>query len=461
MNFPSMIKNLSPALGERGKIKVGRKGQMMRSKAGNDFQPPVKLDHFLITTMQRGPDDNFIRDEEIHASLGPKPTEIPVRLLYDDIGLNFQCRYTCYKGRQRWCVGDGETAARIIAANKTQQVTCPCERQAPDYQGPEKCKINGCLSVIIDGAATVGGVWRFRTTSFNSTMAILSSLSLIKSVTGGPLAGIPLFMTLTPKTVANPVDGKSQTIHVAGLEYRGGIDELRAIGYDVAMKRQTHQIKMGDIEAQARKLLSYEDPVSDEDVVEEFYPEQAVAAEAGPVNVVAPVVEEHPAAPPPQKTPEERFIERIEAAMIDRIEMSSYLSSICESSKRRHSVADIIAMVIDDEARFAEMVKDFKRWRETKPAPAEAPPQYQPDHTARNDRTGMGALYGETFPPPVPPPLTVFELAAKTPESDEMAEALMVAGVTNIPTATADKIKVGEALIEIRKRPERKPGMEG
>ena len=42
-----------------------------------------------------------------------KLTEIPVRLLYDDIDLNFPTRYSCYKGNQCWCTGDGERAQRL------------------------------------------------------------------------------------------------------------------------------------------------------------------------------------------------------------------------------------------------------------------------------------------------------------------------------------------------------------
>lgn len=413
--YPNMIKNLSPSLGERGKIKVGRKGQVMKSSKGNEFQPPQKLDHFLITTMQRGTDGNFAIDSEIHGQLGPKPKEIPVRLLYDDIDLNFQCRYTCYKGRQRWCVGDGERATRIMAPGKTQIVPCPCERQAPDYSGPDKCKINGCLSVIIDGAATVGGVWRFRTTSYNSTMGILSSLSLIKSVTGGPLAGIPLMMTLTPKTVANPVDGKSQTVFVVGLEYRGGVDELRQIGFDVAMKRQTHQIRMEDIEKQARKLLAYEDPVNDEDTVDEFYPDQGAEAES------ATMVKPEPEAPPPPDFEERRANEE------DVVRMTDFLEAM--SAHHKVDVETIQQQAAATDEAWAELMKTYRAWCKKHPVnqPAEEPEA------------------------PESADLTAYEAEAKRCDdagdvTEAMAEALEKCGLTNMPTKTADKHRVGAAL---------------
>lgn len=165
--------------------------------------------------------------------------------------------------------------------------------------------------------------------------------------------------------------------------------------------------------------------------------------------------------PPAKRTPDEILSGLLFTNGINKADMDAYLKHVSDSSKRKVPVADIIAMVVDDGARFDEMLKDFEKWRAAQ-APADEPPQYPPSFTACNDRRGMGKLYGETSDEP--PPLTMFEMAAKAPESDEMAEALMVAGLTNIPTATADKIKVGKALIEIRNRPahapEREPGMD-
>lgn len=283
------IKNLTPGLVERGKIKIGQKGEMRKSSRGNEFQPPQKLDHFLITTMERGQDGNFLRDQQLHRQLGDKPREIPVVLIYDDIDLNFQTRYAAYKGRTLGCTGDGEVARRLAVPAKDgkpaeyTEVACPCFRQDPTYQGPDKCKINGTLSVMIQGAEAIGGVWKLRTTSYNSVVGILSSLALIKRITGGPLAGIPLMMTLTPKAVTDPVSGGQQTVYVVGLEYRGGMQALQDQGHNLLLSRTTHNLRIEHIEDEARQLISYRpssfaapDDVDDE--VEEFYPE-AVQAE--------------------------------------------------------------------------------------------------------------------------------------------------------------------------------------
>jgi hypothetical protein len=279
------IKNLSAGLVERGKIKIGNKGAVRQSQGGNSWQAPQKLDHFLITTTERGKDNNFLRDESLHEKLGDKPRDIPVVLIYDDIDLNFQTRYAAYAGKTLWCSGDGEQASRAqkLTDGSVQYnpVSCPCERQAPTYQGKDKCKINGTLSVMIRGAEAIGGVWKFRTTSYNSVVGVMSSLALIKRVTGGPLAGIPLVMTLTPKTVQDPIQGSQQTIYVVGVEFRGNIEKLQDTGHQLMLSQSKHNLKIEHIEQEARTLLSYApqqfaapDDISDE--VDEYYPEAAL-----------------------------------------------------------------------------------------------------------------------------------------------------------------------------------------
>ena len=290
-----MIKNLCPGLMEMGKIKIGNKGAVRKSQSGNDWQAPQKLDHFLVTTMQRGADNNFLLDEFIHKQLGDAPKSIPVRLIYDDISLNFATRYICYYGKTVFCSGDGESAQRLQKDGTTKTIACTCGRQDPKYTGddgpagPEglggknskgKCKINGILSVIIDGAMAVGGVWKFRTTSYNSVVGILSSLALIQRITGGRLAGIPMNMTVSPKTVQDPIAGNQQTIYVVGLQYAGTVESLREVGYEIAMVEAKHGISMARIEHDAMLMLSHvpaaglgDDLASD--VVDEFYPEEA------------------------------------------------------------------------------------------------------------------------------------------------------------------------------------------
>jgi hypothetical protein len=281
-NLSPIINGLIPGLPERGKIKIGMKGAKRTTQNGKTFQLPQKIDHFIVTTLERDNDDNFKKDVEIHKELSPKPKELPIRLLYDDITLNFQCRYACYKGRELFCQGDGAKAYRIEQNKKYTERECPCERVLPDYDGEGgngkgACKINGSLSVLIDcKSASIGGVWKYRTTGYNSTTGILGSLQLIHGITGGLLAGIPLTLTVTPKVA--PVNGKSQTIYVVGIIYKGSVESLRQISLDCAQKSANHYARMQQVEITAKKMISYEKSLVDEasDIVEEFHPDELI-----------------------------------------------------------------------------------------------------------------------------------------------------------------------------------------
>jgi hypothetical protein len=272
------IKNLVPRLAERGKIKIGERGEVKTSQQGKQFSQPKKLDHFVVTTMQRDTAGRMLPDVELMRKLSPqggKLKELPVMLLYNDPDVNFQTRYSCYIGNRLWCCGDGEEAQRLGQDGKYQSVPCPCLRLEANNTGKDKCKPNGTLQVLLQGVDRIGGVWKFRTTSWNSVNSIMSSLKLIQAITGGVLAGIPLKLVLSPKTVTVPGTGQNMVVYVVSLEFPGTEQELAKIGYDIAKRRAEHKAKMDQIEAEARKALEHleETPEEMREVQEEFYPE--------------------------------------------------------------------------------------------------------------------------------------------------------------------------------------------
>ena len=279
-----IIKTLAPGLVERGKIKIGEKGKMVTSAKGAKFQPPQKLDHFIITTTERGPDGNFLRDEAAHAVLGDAPTRIPVRLLYDDVELNYQSRFVAYEGRTLVRVCDGEIC-ELRDDTSREEVPCLCAGKDPFADGV--CKPASVLSVVLDindSNSALGGVWKFRSTSYNTARGLLASLLLIQRVSGGLLAGIPLDLVVGPKQVANPKDGKQQTIYVVHMEYRGGIEDLQNFGHQLAAQNASRLAQIRQIEVNARAMLTAPDlDIDDEDTVPEFFPEQA----APPPNSVS------------------------------------------------------------------------------------------------------------------------------------------------------------------------------
>ena len=318
------IKNLVPRLAERGKVKIGEKGEVKTSQQGKQFSQPKKLDHFVVTTMQRDAAGRLLPDLELMRKLAPqggKLKELPVMLLYNDPDVNFQTRYSCYIGNRLWCCGDGEGAQRLEQDGKYQPVPCPCLRLEANYGGKDRCKPNGTLQVLLQGVDRIGGVWKFRTTSWNSVNSIMSSLKLIQAITGGVLAGIPLKLVLSPKTVTIPGTGQNMIVYVVSLEFPGTEQELAKIGYDIAKRRADHKAKMDMIEAEARKALEHleETPEEMREVQEEFYPEGVtieVQPEAGlesePESGEEPPTTLTPEASPPEagekpEKPEETF----------------------------------------------------------------------------------------------------------------------------------------------------------
>jgi cell division septation protein DedD len=278
---PPIVRDMQPGLTEVGRIKIGSKGELITTRGGKAFQAPKKQDYFTVTTIQRGTDNNFIRDEAIHTQIGAKPKEIEVRLLFNDPWANFQSRYVAYDGKSAWCTGDGHEATRrneLRSTNRaTHKVACTCEHLLPDGEEP-RCKINGRLAVLLEHGHTVGGVWTFRTTSWNSIRQLQDSLRLLAFATKGQLAGLPFVLTIRPKQVTM-ADGRVNTIQVVGIEYRGSFQELRQEAERAAASDVKYGRRIRTLDAEA-KLLTAPIDADDEDgdVISEFYPAAATAA---------------------------------------------------------------------------------------------------------------------------------------------------------------------------------------
>jgi hypothetical protein len=269
----SFITNLVPRLPEIGKIKIGGLGAEKTSAKGNKFRMPEKYDYFKITKNEKDNAGDFILDTKAHEILGEKPTEIPVRLLFNDITLSWQCRYVRYDGSKLIGRGDGETFEMLIN-NKWEQIDPPIEQLDPAYDKLDKWKISGVFSCLLDiSSAGVGGIWRFRTTSYNSCMSIQASLALIASQTAGYMAGLPLKMVVHNKAGVNPKTGQPVKVPVVHIEFRGTIEGLQS-----KVKTLINNIKHIEMLEKGERLAletSGDTYFSEDDTVsQEFFPEQ-------------------------------------------------------------------------------------------------------------------------------------------------------------------------------------------
>ena len=256
------IKNLTPRLAEIGKIKIGGKSlKKITTKSKKVFQPPVKFDHFVITKLTRDGNSNLIKDEKVMAKLGNNSRELPIVLLYDDTELNFPTSYALYAGRSCRCRGNG-----IVAERDNGEVACnPKECK---WMIEKKCKPNGVLSAIIPYAQKVGGVYKFRTTSWNSVQNILSAIEYIKMQTGGKIAGIPLKLEMEKKHTE--AHGNVETVN---LVYDGSENKLQQASLLETKRRETYKLNMKEYEQLAIESGVTDDNDDPQEIEDEFYHE--------------------------------------------------------------------------------------------------------------------------------------------------------------------------------------------
>jgi len=303
-------KGLSHRLAEVGKIKTGMKGAEITSQGGKKFQPPKKLDHFIITTTERDPKTgNLFEDGDLMEKLGKDPRELKIRLPFDSIDKNFFTQFQSYNGGKKICAGDGETAERrgIVEVKgekgKEQLVikgdalsTVPCDFETCPIAVADKCKVSGILSVFLPQAGDLGGVYKYRTHSWNGVSSILGALEFFATNTGGILQGLPLKLVLVKKTTEEHGNINYATVVIDGEELHG----LRRLAIEERESRKLLNYDMEKIEAEAAKSGFFEDRDPEQEVEAEFYaypdetkPEKGTAAED-----VAAALEAEPVAEP-------------------------------------------------------------------------------------------------------------------------------------------------------------------
>ena len=267
-----MIHGLSPRLAEIGKIKIGT----LSDKMVKGRRLPEKLDHFVVTSLLRDDCGDLLIDEEMTKKIGNSCQELPIYLCYDDPSLNFTTFYGHFTQSRLQCMGNGITASRTLESGDKEEITCnpkTCEA----YQ-KKQCKPYGRLSVILADASRVGGCYVLRTTSWNSIRNILTSMSFIRTITGGILAGIKLKMRLIPMQVQPRDMGRTVKIYTVNIEYGGSWEELK----DEAAKEMRRRVQLGtnmkQIESGDREMIAEQVKTEAEEqaveISQEFNPEE-------------------------------------------------------------------------------------------------------------------------------------------------------------------------------------------
>lgn len=267
-------KGLSPRFSEIGKIKIGGKGETRPTKdKKSTYQLPVKYNHFVVTTTEKGPDGNYLPHQEIMSKLGKEPKEISIRLPFDDTDMNFFTSFQFYKGKKCVCKGDGEHATRAGADGVSKQIICnpdDCkflQNTIDEVDTPDKCKPSGILSTHLTDCMEIGGIYRFRTHSWNSIAGIMYGLDYIFKGTNGILRGMPLKLKLIKKATAEHGNVNIVTVVLDNIEF----EKMRELAKVEHEQRFQIGMDMKQIESDALNAgftIDTDDPA---DVQAEFY----------------------------------------------------------------------------------------------------------------------------------------------------------------------------------------------
>jgi len=296
-------RGLTPQIAEVGKIKIGYLGdeRSKRNKPDEKYRLPEKLDHFLITHVNRNRGGRLVIDKELMDALiaegygderenkkvGGKAVDIqplrriPIFLMSDEIDEVMLCQYVNYVGKRRIATCDGVTHTTHYKDRQKlgEPKTRPCD---DEHLGKGWKAHTNFACVIASKAARFGGVYKFRTTSVITAQQLYGSLQLIQTMTGGVLAGLPLQLVVRPVNVSP--EGKLTTVYVVHVEIIAeNIPDIHQRALDVAAHRAQNYKQIREATKQYKQLLAApgenESDFEQAEIAQEFHPEHVPASE--------------------------------------------------------------------------------------------------------------------------------------------------------------------------------------
>ncbi len=249
-----------------GRIKIGGLGEKKTSRAGKEFQQPVKFTHFRVTTNVRGDDGNFEIDEEVHAKIGDKPMELSGLLMYPKVEENLHTEMCQYKGRgtkgKIWTC-DGENATNLKTGTGGA-----CIR----LEGKEcECKPYTRFHMQLAGAPAMGYHF-FRSTSWETTNNLQTALEEIFA-RFGTCFHAPVRLKCYPSEDEH--DGSISTSYKVGLVLDMSMDEAAVL---IGQGSKYLEIASGHVKQLAvvvAEELTAQDEAEEGDIQDEFFPPDA------------------------------------------------------------------------------------------------------------------------------------------------------------------------------------------
>jgi hypothetical protein len=157
----------------------------------------------------------------VHEIIGPKPKVLDVRLPFDLRSEVLSAEMTHYQGRTKkthQCDG-------VTCVNPETQASRPCDRRA----GREcPCKPYGRLAVMLEAAPTYGGLYVYRTRSWETVSAMQTFIGQLQQ-SFGYLRGLPCRLELHESEVRYKDGGETKisTAYRVALVLRASFEQTR------------------------------------------------------------------------------------------------------------------------------------------------------------------------------------------------------------------------------------------
>lgn len=267
-----MIKGLAITPPVIGRIAIGHMVER------NGKRLPEKNDFFTLTTQVQTPEGWMLHPLQAQLSENApngKLRAIPVRLLFNAPDLNLRAQYSLFdrsNGRPV-CVGDGQTARRVMAEGM-QTVSCPAP-QGCTFGRDAGCRLLGRLNVQVEGQDDELGTFIFRTTGYNSVRTLAARLTYFHAVSGGKGKCLPLLLRLRGKSTTL---SHRTPVYYADLTLRDGETLTNAVhaARQAAERFAEAGVDTNGLEEAAREAVANgafeETDEEGPEILEEFHP---------------------------------------------------------------------------------------------------------------------------------------------------------------------------------------------
>jgi len=188
-----------------GKVRLG-----IKTENAQGATYPKAVDYFVVNDDQS---TSAAAACAFHQTYPGEPKSIDIAFPSDNPEEFFQQWYRRYgKAKGLICKGDGEVATRLDEATG-EMVEIECTPEC-EYLAKKHCRPVGSLQFLIPSITGIA-VWQIDTGSYHSIVNLNSAIDMVRSLTGGRIAFIPLKLVIRERE-AQP-NGTKKIINVLDI----------------------------------------------------------------------------------------------------------------------------------------------------------------------------------------------------------------------------------------------------